>query len=653
MRKKRNTPNEKVSTKGYIETYFGTDIGRILVPNLRSLQNIEVPYVPHLEAEEILKNCMTEDFLFDKSLVFTGLTGSGKTTILRHVFGLENNASNPRFEGQIVIIPIDFNRSQKSPQDGILSSLRVAIEMICERCGIDYPDVDNEQFYSYIVEQRRDLLKLNSKWRRSTSHKESMETLIDKMPVTFASCQLQYVMDYQSNKFKLVLLVVDNIEAFLDLNAKYSHTRYLTPIIEAFKLADCIAQRRTPTQWRFNMVIACRHHIWRIMKGEFSNNNPENALLQSYVTTEVPYDLADPVKVTEIVQKREEVFSKKQRDLEKWNTAVEVVNTILQSMENNIGNFVLQLELKDLRKSMPKLREIILHKGLQKVPDKQIVDGAFQIGSIEQFDLSRVNIIKVIGLGSHKYYSDQTSIIPNLLVNDQTEGMELFVLLTLNYFLISCNYLEPTWDNSVSISEFYADMEFIFKDQYYSAFYKNFQTSIQILIKHRLLLRSADQSQSEVPGLSLTEIEKIENVYVSGAAIVLWHELGKSSALFQLFLDDIWLDEDTDYFYSDGNDIEHCVKYLGTLYDAEQKIYNAAKNFSSTGATYYLNKFGIVPICKQLITGLIASLDAIIASGDSRSQSRIVTAKRTLEKTKKLAQKIQEWEKIRLGKIST
>lgn len=88
-RKKRNSPNARVFTKGYIETYFGTDIGRILVPNLRSIQDAEIPYVPHPEAEEVLNSCLIGDPLIDKSLVFTGLTGSGKTTILRHVFGLE------------------------------------------------------------------------------------------------------------------------------------------------------------------------------------------------------------------------------------------------------------------------------------------------------------------------------------------------------------------------------------------------------------------------------------------------------------------------------------------------------------------------------------------------------------------------------------
>lgn len=57
----------------------------------------------------------------------------------------------------------------------------------------------------------------------------------------------------------------------------------------------------------------------------------------------------------------------------------------------------------------------------------------------------------------------------------------------------------------------------------------------------------------------------LESVYVSGAAIALWREQGKSSALFQLFLDDIWLNKNSDYFGDIGDDIEHCVRIASNI----------------------------------------------------------------------------------------
>ncbi len=647
MKNKRNKRNISFSTDGYIKKYFGPEIGRILIPGTRSLQNCDIPYVSHEEAEAVLKDCLVGDPFMDKSQVFTGLTGSGKTTILRHVFGLETNANKVIIQGSTLIIPIDFNRSQKSAQDAILSSLRVAVEKIVDIYNIDFPDTRNINFIQYIANIRPDFLKLDAKQNNLTADQEKMNNFLEDLPTAFASCQLQYVMNQEKCKLDLVVLIVDNIEAFMDPNAKNSGSRYLAPVIEAFRLAECIDQRGDSTKWCFNMLIACRHHIWRIMKGEYSDNSQESALLQSYVTTEKPYDLEKPVDVNSIIKKREEVFSRKQNDPNGWNTAVDVVNTILQSMDNTIGDFVLQLELKDIRKSMKKMKELVLHKGLQRKSDEEI-EGVFQISSAEQFDLTRVNLVKVIGLDNKKYYADTSSIIPNLLYNRQNEDVELYLLLTLKYFLIQCGFKEPAWDNPVSIDAFYRKMKYIFEFDD-AGFNLCFKKSVHYLLQHRLLLRSADQSQDEVPGLSSSELERIEKVYVSGAAVKLWDELGKTSALFQLFLDDIWLDDESEYFDENGNDIEHCIKYLVTLQQKEYRIYNKADNNSSRAKKNYIEAFGMKSICRQLVDGLIASLETISTSVDYTSYNRIIAARETLVKANKLSNDLRKWENERKG----
>lgn len=647
MKKKRNMLNTPISTVGYIKKYFGDDISKILVASNRLLQSGVVPYVHHYEAENVLERYLYKDTFMDKSIVFTGLTGSGKTTIVRHVFGFEDSANKPRFRDNSILIPIDFNRSQKSADTAILSGLRVAINMICNTYKIDYPGTENGEFYKYIKFLRPDVLEMKSGNTPATEFHKKMDKFCTDMPTTFASCQLQYVMDQEECKLDLVVLIVDNIEAFMQPKSKYLKSSYLTPVIEAFKLADCIGQRKKPTKWSFNMVIACRHHIWRIIKGEYTENSSENTLLQSYVTTETPYDLAKPVDVNDIIKKRDEVFSKRRSDKEKWNTAVNVVNTVLKKTSGNIGDFILQLELKDIRKSMLKMQELILHNGLQRQSDEEIIAGSFQITSPDQFDLTRVNLVRTIGLGDHKFYSDMTSSIPNLLYNEQKDGMELYPLLTLKYFLRLCGYAEPAWDNSVSIPQFYDTAKVIFSVDG-NTLLREFEISVQFLIQHRLLLRSADQSQEEVPGLSIGEINQIERVYVSGAAVSLWKELASSSALFQLFIDDIWVDNNSDYFGEDGNDIEYCVKYLTALYKIEQRIYNHAHDISARSERLFIECFGTTPICKQLVDGLISSLNSIILSDIPQPLSRINAARKTLVKARNLSAEFCKWKGKRI-----
>jgi hypothetical protein len=316
----------------------------------------------------------------------------------------------------------------------------------------------------------------------------------------------------------------------------------------------------------------------------------------------------------------------------------------MKKMDNGIGEFVKQLELKDMRKSLLKMQELIIHKGLQKKSDEEIA-GAFQIDSVDQFDLSRVNLIKVLGLGNTKYYTNKDNLIPNLLINEQEEGMELYALLTLNYFLRASGYVEATWDNSISIPLFYNKMKNIFG--FNEEIQKNiFGKAIQFLINNRLLLRSADQPQDDVPGIGLNNVNDIEFVYVSGAAVTLWNELGKSSALFQLYLDDIWLDEDSSYFEENGNDIEHCLEYLTYLIDVEQKIFNLAANRGKRAKDDYLRAFGEKAICRQLLQGLISSLVVITASDDNKATARITKAKSTLKEANDVLRRLTTIENV-------
>lgn len=205
-----------------------------------------------------------------------------------------------------------------------------------------------------MSKRRKDLLRLNPKHTKSSTSTERMMYFLEQMPLIFASCQFQYVMDQNECPLQLAVLIVDNIEAFLDENAKDPKSRYLSPVIEAFKIAECIEHRgnqikastESSTKWCFNLLIACRHHIWRILQGEFTDNSPENALLQSYVATEAPYDLFEPSHIDDIIKKREEVFAQRQYDPQRRNEAVKVVNAVFLVAENSISDFIVQLDVK-------------------------------------------------------------------------------------------------------------------------------------------------------------------------------------------------------------------------------------------------------------------------------------------------------------------
>lgn len=636
MRRKRNRDNPIRNTDGYIKKYFGSDISKILVPSIKNIQNVPTPYVEHKEAESVLRELLSGDTEKDKSMVFTGLTGSGKTTILRHVFGIEDNSNSVKIDNKTIIIPIDFNRSQVEAQTAILSSMRSAVEYLCEEYDIDQPTLDNKDFYTFVKKLRNDFTNIEVKINSKIPQEEILRAFYNSEAVAFTSCQLQYVLNSEKCEIELVILIVDNVEGFDGQGEK--RLKYLQPVIKALRLYDCIGQRKQPTKWCFNMVIACRHYIVRLLKGEEDENGSESTLLESFITSERTYDLRKPVEINQIVEKREDVFSRNQHT-QRWKISVLVVQTVLQKMEGTLGDFIVQMELKDLRKSMASMQELILHSGLQRKTEEEInASGAFQINSAAQFDLSRINLIRTYALGNLTYYSEK-SRVPNLMFNEREEGLELYPLLTIKYFLERSGYEEPSWENSISIETFYQTMKdlFVFNEPKMKRFFK---TSIYYFIKHRVLLRSADQHQDEVPGLTTKEIRKIENVYVSGATVRLWNELKESSALFQLYMDDIFVEEDSDYLGPNGNDIEHCFEYLKYLWKKEMRIFNSVKNQSDEKVRNYIQCFGKEPVCYQLAKGLLHSLEYI---GNHDTTSKGKKAKKTYREVRKFIDTLPIW----------
>ena len=81
--------------------------------------------------------------------------------------------------------------------------------------------------------------------RKITPYSKIMLKILKTVPTAFASCQLQYVMDQEKCNLRLVVFIVDNIEAFRHPKTENSKLKYIDPIIEAFKLSDCIGDRKS------------------------------------------------------------------------------------------------------------------------------------------------------------------------------------------------------------------------------------------------------------------------------------------------------------------------------------------------------------------------------------------------------------------------
>ena len=111
-----------------------------------------------------------------------------------------------------------------------------------------------------------------------------------------------------------------------------------------------------------------------------------------------------------------------------------------------------------------------------------------------------------------------------------------------------------------------------------------------------------------------SNIHNISKVYISNAAVDIWELLNKNSVLFEMYMDDIWLDNSNrsankkNFRGFDLDNFSIALFYLNILVNKEIQIRNHAKNLGTFEK--YTELFGKDSICEHLLVGLTNSLNA-------------------------------------------
>lgn len=108
-----------------------------------------------------------------------------------------------------------------------------------------------------------------------------------------------------------------------------------------------------------------------------------------------------------------------------------------------------------------------------------------------------------------------------------------------------------------------------------------FENAIWLLLSNRIILRSSDQEQKELTGITRENFKAIKHVYVSNVAYDYIHLLRTNSVIFEMLLDDIYLNKNEipypiDYksnfkTFNKGAFLM-CLKYLNKMIEAEMKL---------------------------------------------------------------------------------
>ena len=701
MRTKFNTHFSQEANRtemhgSYLQNYLKSEIDALLAPSANQITQVDFDEIYiHNEFIEAQLQEYTHHTYTNNTCIIEGLTGSGKTMLVRHVFGI--HAWKAKVIDNTLIIPFSFDNGLHNV-DGETVEAKVGnlfarmIHAACDCLVTEFPNLKNvnkhvDEFYDSIKAHRQDLLYSIEAYPAPPKELQ-MSALLKEIPLAFYSSALKFYLN-QTDVCTIdnVVIVIDDIEGIrpnsddqdlISNNSPISHNtdtsskkrNELLPVKAGLELIECLQNKgESAIHWSLNTIICCRHYVSRMMKTLPYSRSLVHVVegtvnymqaIQAYAPCE-RIDLSESPPIIDIIRRRYYALrGKGKNSSEKWELAMSVVMELLERVDDKIISFITDLTLQNNREAMKLIKQVVLNRRwVQReiYPSFHESPGAFMIQDINQFHATPVSLIRAIGMNESDIYHSQESLIPNLLHNEQNPEVDLFPLLTLKYFLQMSGNESMDWHSFISITDFYAFADDIFSDEIYNA---SFRSSIKFLLMNRLLLRSYDQDQVDNYDLNLDTLDVVERVYVSKLAVDLWNRLRLSSVFMEMYMDDIWVDEDfpssvrvSKYsqksYYSgfDTENFEMSLDYLKYLIFIEHSIYqkgltNRGLKFDEIRFDYF---FGSQSICSHLLRGLENSLNAYYKPMNREYYIEDVRVERWRSKISELkeASKISNW----------
>ena len=648
-------PKFNEGKKRYSSNYYDNVMWKLLENEMNYIfssaaNDSSYPYIKNEPIEEwlsrLLKYSITSRFF-----LFSGLTGSGKSTIMHHVFYEGKDFITPTILNQTLIIPMDFDPIKEKMIDNkqiekyydtlFVNQISTAIVDIQKTYNL--PEINDSEFVESCLSSSIGLIN-HLKYGKRRKNEAIRKEFHREHPLYAMLTELYILLNHNSCSINNVLLIVDNIESL----GVYG-TNIHVPLVSAHKIINYLCNKAVcpngKPKWTPSILICCRHYIYRIMQSRGCEDGSIAQIFESYTLPE-RMDLTNPASLELIVDSRiEKILNSLTPADSKKKTALSVLREMIKDilaeccLDNN--DIILDLNLSNIRASLSTLKMILCNKRWIQKPGVD-ENGQFTIENKNQFYLKLPYILRVLGMGSNDFYSSDGNIIPNVLQNTPSNEINVFLLYSLKYFM----GIASSWETPIDLSSFRTEISTIFKNK---TVIKSFENAIWLLLRYRYLLRSSDQEQKDLASITKNTYRRIESVYISQAARDLWKLLGVNSILFEMMLDDIYFKELPASFLYENRDtrrlfnkipFELCVTYLVKIIEKEKHIIQEAINAGKEKV--FINMFGTEMISMQLYLGLKNSFDIFFREDRPEETSFVSNCQKNLSLIEKSIVEIQK-----------
>lgn len=618
---------DDVKSKSKMYRKFPQELDALLHPHhfKNNEAYIKNTYIQRTDTKNELMERLSNEV--DEIIFLLGYTGSGKSTFIVNTFNILNDNVKCHSEtgevtlcmywnNEIINVKEDFTKKFTakitSMRQAIIKTYGVLIESFSEA------DPGFMGLYHFIKENKPSLLGSGTEFK--------VETPVDELSALFKENKLAFEIEYikyacNVYKVKSIIIIVDDIESHTDAVIKKLMERM-------FHVFLCLENNEDRT-YKVKVIIAERFLTFRELQ---KNRLYETIRPFKYEIYIEPLDDLDKLFTMRFeVMLRELNIKRINRD--SLDEAIKALRKFSGGLHEKFSVTILRLNNFNISKSLKDFQKIIQNR--MWIEHGSNIEDKFSIKVDDYYKKITIEkVIKALACGeSQVYVDDKRAIINNLLYNEEEDGFELLTLLVIKYFFHSSDLSDCINEKALYENTKYIEYDVLIDN--FCALFRGCDEEARDKITNRLQKVLRNLRECEVllippqindlnnDGYDYYEEFAVANevgdgrmigkyLYISPKGKELWRLFTDTSILFELFREDIFMD-DRSFKFVKSDDLskkdlfEENMSYYKYLFDVERNliaICNGGENVA-----FYFTLFGDDLISEYLVRSLKKSID--------------------------------------------
>ncbi len=544
-----------------------------------------------------------------------GYTGIGKTTSIRHCFGLGVSKEASKYtDKKELIFPTFLDGYQLDDIKRFDLSLRIAA--VCTELEERHPELreflktttGKKELYDFIRKHTAFALENIDPidamdMEDNQLIKEKLRCAYNESPYEFQANKLKFYIMKNYDKYERLVIILDDIETLPE--------KYQGEIIAQFlKLHECMQNTDYPVNHKYhiNLLISVRPHTHRI----FRNNRK----IETFAISEPAILKKNSVDLDEIFKNRFKYYKTNSTrivgNIDTWTNCYNEVLYMNNAFEGKYKDMIKNLCFMNIREALASYSKVFANRFW--VQKNKMKEEHFTINSPE-YSFNNINVIRALACNEEQvYWGDAETIIPNIfLTTEDNDDFSIICLLVIQYFRKKRNG-EVYGINAETMQRVINDWNIIFGCD----FAKKFICALEYLFE-RKILRKSIYDTDDVETLDTKEsLSNKSKLYISPRGDELYEMLSRDSVFLEMLRESSWRDfENRNYSelssyelmkeYNQRDIFFDLLDYIDYLCEVEDDVISVVKVLKKNKD--YRVAFGNNTVTQLLLIGVKNSLD--------------------------------------------